>query len=175
MRDLTLIVILTILCTKVVGAQSAQARRAADEDSIREAIIRTQIAHNPVGEQANIFFVSLGKGKGKDAPARFLKRFTGSMIVVKKGSDCHFDPKPLPDLGIDKSSAYMIYGIRDKKTGKPGVQMYIGKIKWISRHRAKLDFRYYSGGLSAGHYTDVLLVRRNGSWSVKDWGTGTVS
>src|SRR2546430_806073 len=89
--------------------------RAVDEDAIREVIVRHLAAHNPVGPQATIFFASFRKDKDVDPPDAFIKRFAPDKISVKKVSECHFDPKPIPKLNIDKDTAFAVYGIRDKK------------------------------------------------------------
>ena len=130
------------------------ARRAAQEDDIREAIFRYEMKNRD-----GIIFLDINYQDPSDS---FMKRFSDVKLSVKKLSAIAPSKKP---------AQRWIY---DRKTGKPGVALWVGKFAWTSDREVIVDGGYYCGSLCAGR-GDFYVVFRDGRWVVEKFDLKIVS
>lgn len=146
------------------GKNSTHLARHAQEDDIRETVIRYQMdewvrdgdkneqdAKDPkdkeIAKQLNsqIFFVSVN---GKDPTDEFLKRLQSVPRVIKK-----------------QSRAQQKHEVTDKDTHTKGIIFRVDKIRWTSDTEVEVEGGYDCGSLGA---VGNLFTLRNegGKWKV---------
>jgi hypothetical protein len=166
----TIILAISVLVaahSKAQGTADA-ARHAAQENDIREAVIRYQMEEwaregdkheedakdkrdQAIAKQLNsrVFFVSI---KGKDPSDEFLKRFQSVPRIVKKRSQA-------------KMNSPKMEWVTDKDTHQPGIILSADEIRWTKENEVEVEGGYHCGGLCAAR--DVFTVRLgNGRWKV---------
>jgi hypothetical protein len=129
-------------------------KRAAQEDDIREAIFRYEMK-----DRASIIFLSINNQDPSDA---FMRRFSDVKLSVKKSSAIAPSKKP-PQRWI-----------YDRKTGKPGLALSVGKITWTSDHGVIVAGGYYCGILCAGG-GDFYVNLRDDLWVVEKFHVKVIS
>lgn len=130
----------------------------AQIDDIREAMFR----HHMEKRGKRIYFLALvdiEKGKREDPSDAFMKRFAGQIPRVAKESE---------------SQASDYEGLRDKKSGEPGVSLTISTIRWVSDTEVHVRSGYYSGGTGAARAT-FFLKKKDERWLVEGASEGTIS
>jgi hypothetical protein len=130
------------------------ARRAAQEDNIREAIFRYEMK-----DREGIIFLNINNQDPSDS---FMKRFSDVKLAVKKWSAIAPAEKPLQRW------------IYDRETGKPGVALSVGKITWTSDHGVIVTGGYYCGSLCAGA-GDFYVIFKDGRWVVEKFDIKVIS
>ncbi len=161
-----------ILLLNAIGYSTqivAQESKPAQEDDIREAVLRFQMqnwiresdkdeaaakdqSEKEIAHALNfeVFFVSTDK---EDPSDEFVKRFHDIPRTVKKGSSAEI-------------SKAMRMPIVDKETQKRGIIFSIGNIHWLGKSHVKVKGGYHCDGLCGAGYTfDVLFEK--GKWIVK--------
>ena len=124
------------------------ADRSAQEENIREAVIREMIG--PKGPRW-LFFLSIEENDPTD---EFMSRFST------------WDPAPMK---ASKATCDFSQGCIDRWTGNHGRGILsVGSIKWLFGDRVEVDGGFVCGGLcgSGGVYQ---LVKRRGRWSVETY------
>jgi hypothetical protein len=164
-----------------VSCSSLTLRTPIDEDSIREAVFRHQLAfwtdvyarYEPASLNEKVFFLSIvvdrsdpifyapigadGKiiqSSTSDPSKEFLNRFANHKPQVKARSNAIKDTK----------------GTKDKETGQAGVIFYAGKITRLSDSDVEVEGGHYENGRSASSET-FYLRKENNKWVV--WKTVT--
>jgi len=130
------------------------AKRTAQEDDIREAIFRYEMK-----ERGSVIFLDIDH---RDPSDSFMRRFSDVKLPVKKLSAIS---------ARTKRSQRWIY---DRKTGKPGVALWVGKFTWTSDHGAIVDGGYYCGSLCAGR-GDFYVALKDGRWIVEKFDLKVIS
>jgi len=130
------------------------ARRAAQEDDIREAIFRYEMK-----ERQGTIFLNINN---QDPSDTFMRRFSDVKLSVKKLSAIAPPKRP---------AQRWIY---DRKTGKLGVALWVGKFTWTSDHGAIVDGGYYCGSLCAGR-GDFYVAPKEGVWVVEKFDLKVIS
>ena len=133
---------------------ASEAVRAAEEDSIREAVFRHQFQYNASGQRqhANAYCLSIRSAdKNTDPSDEFMKRFYGQTPPVRKGSECHW------------TQAHVV----ENRTGKPALIFSISKITWVSDTEVIVDGGYAEAGLSSSGNT-YTVKKRDGKWTVTE-------
>lgn len=178
--------LLILLLAVLAGCRSpAQVSRtmpeAAQEDDIREAVLRYQIgsptspshtdagaiepsATLPPGAQWHrMYFLSLGNNT--DPSDALMQRFLGSTIPVKKVSQSYRD---------EKGGGWDCCQVKDRSSNTLGLIYYVSDIQWLDDDTVSAKSGYYGGGLYARQNT-YTLVRDVAAWKVKDIEYGPVS
>ena len=53
----------------------------------------------------------------------------------------------------------------DKKTGRPAIKVFVGKIGWLNEQSVEVGGGYHCGGLCAAGIT-YELKRKDGKWAI---------
>jgi hypothetical protein len=125
----------------------------ADDDDLREAVLRHLFEHNASGQQrsARVFCLQI-EGRSDPSP-ELLRRFDGNDPPVKRGSLCTY-PRGSARGGVED------------ETGAPGLIFRIDSIEHTGPDSAVVEGGYFEAGLSAsGNIYDV--ARESGRWVVK--------
>src|SRR5262245_40929716 len=132
MRITFVMLLLFVAASTCIGAEN---RSKADEDNIREAVLRYQFDHNASALQksAEVYFIGFGQ-KAADPSDNFMKRFADNKPPVRKSSDSHFVRGK---------------GLLEKKTGKKGLEFSAITIKWISDTEVEVEGGYFEAELSS--------------------------
>jgi hypothetical protein len=121
------------------------ADRRAEEDNIREAIVRDWAG--PKGLK-RLIFVSID---GHDPSDEFLARFADLRpTLVKKSSEQRFDI----------SSEHLV----DRSTGQRGVSLSINSVKWLFGDRAEAEVKTFCGFL-CGSGGVCEMVKKKSRWT----------
>jgi len=160
---------LCLLSSITLLARSARtAGNSADEDDIREAVLRYQMLtwgeegdkavkeatnqnEKAVAEALNfvVLFISVDS---KDPSDAFMKRFEKFPKPVKKLSQSEIDTKSMN-------------AVVDKATGEKGIRFGVGKIRWLGSNSVEVDGGYFCAGLCASGQT-FNVHRKQGVWKV---------
>jgi len=132
------------------------AARAAQEDDIRDAIFRYEMKDHGFPD---VVFLSINNQEPSDA---FMRRFSDVKLSVKKWSAIAPAKEPAQRW------------ISDRETGKPGVALSVGKIKWTSDHGVIVAGGYYCGSLCAGG-GDFYVALKGGRWVVEKFDIKVIS
>lgn len=129
--------------------------RDKQEDDIREAVFRSQIAHedSELGQSKPIvYFLSLWgpDSDGKDPSDDFMKRFAGHTPPVKKYSKSTID-----------DSQYVI----DDETRVRGLIFSVSRITWFGKSKVQVSGGEYAGSLNSSGGT-YYLEKKEGKWIV---------
>ena len=161
MRVLTMLSLLVAL-SSALSARSIDnaATRPAQEEDIREAVIRYQIGQwsrkdprnldpdyakqkSAVHSNLTVCFISIN---GRDPSDEFLKRFRDAPMAVKKFS---------------RAKEHFV--IFDRKTHEEGIILAISEIRWQSDSLAQVDGRFHT--CSSCSWRQTYTVRlENGKW-----------
>jgi archaellum component FlaF (FlaF/FlaG flagellin family) len=142
--------------------------RAADEEDIREVVIRKQMedwyrsgdksvatakdkTEKEVAEHLNfkIFFVSVS---GKDPSDEFIRRLRDIPRTIKKASHCRV---------IKEGGA-----VADRNTGQFGIVFRADAIRWSGKDSVQVEGGYHCGGRCGAGIT-YELQREQSKWIVK--------
>jgi hypothetical protein len=172
-RFLALTLHMTMIVTLTVGFSEALAQnppngpaRAAQEDAIREAVLRYQMEgwardgdkseaeaqdanDKAIAKRLNarVYYLSVNR---KDPSEELLKRFRDFPRTIKK---------------VSESTHTKRLWVADKKTKQPGIIFSADEIHWITDDQVEVDGGYYCGGLCAAG--DVFTVNfDHGTWKV---------
>lgn len=155
--------------------------RPAQEDDIREAVLRYQIGSptSPTHTDAaaleasatpapnsgdvghRMYFLSLGNNK--DPSDALMQRFQTSPIPVKKVSESYWDPK-----------GKLCCQVKEKSTGTLGLIYDVSGLQWLNDDEVKVESGYIAGGMFARSNT-YTLAREGDGWKVKHIEYGPVS
>jgi len=124
-----------------------QDAKSAQEEEIREAIVRYQIANWDLN--AKIYFISIGD---KDPVKQFLERFADLKYPVKGKSASELDK------GVMR-------WVVEKKTKKMGVIFDQGLLQWTNDTKVNVDGGYHCGSLCSASGT-YHVERRDSRWVV---------
>lgn len=126
--------------------------RSDDEEDIREAAFRWELERlaSPRDEVHFLALLSDDGTKLQDPSDKFLARFAGQEVPVRKVSDC------------TRSASE---GVREKETGRRGRLFKVGKVVRLGESEADVEGEYYFNGTSAGGYT-LRVARVKGLWVV---------
>jgi hypothetical protein len=154
-RAIKLSLVVGLLCLASVCAAVPQSG-GADEEAIREAVARYQIAKCDL--KAEIYFLSI---EGKDPPDALLKRLADVNPPVKKKS-------------LSKKTKDAVGEIVEAKTEKVGVIFEQEAIRKSGEGKASVSGGYYCGKLcsTTGVYR---LEQRSGRWVVTGFEPGAQS
>jgi hypothetical protein len=141
--------ILSVLC--LAWHTSAQQPRTAQEDKIREALVRYQIANWDL--RADVYFVQI---QSKDPDKDFLHRFADVSKPVR-GKSASREKKDIAGFHVE-----------ERRTKKRGVVFDQGSITWKNDSTVELEGGYVCASLcmASGIYH---LRRRDGRWSVTEF------
>ncbi len=133
----------------------AQGSRAAQEDDIREAVVRYQIAKWDL--RAEVFFLEI---QFKD-PTDLLRRFADN-------------PKPVRKKSLSRKQKDIVGWVVEKKTKKVGVIFDQEKIKWNSESIVEVEGGYYCVSLcmAGGIYH---VERKADRWVVTEFKVSSIS
>lgn len=149
---------------------SRHAGRSAQEENIREAVIRYELAWTHAGNtvhdegtdragaaiaahlDARLVFVSIN---GKDPSDQFLKRLRNVPCVLKHAC-------PLRKV----SEASTFPWVSDKETHAPGWVVSADDIRWKGRKKAVVEGGVSCGSL-CGEEQEFVVRLRHGRWRVK--------
>jgi hypothetical protein len=170
LRLITVVLTVSVFVVSSARGQGAAdaARHAAEENDIRDAVIRYQMEEwarqgdknerdvkdkrdKAVAKQLNfrVFFVSIN---GKDPSDDFLKRFASVPRTIKKRSQA-------------KMSSPNMEWVTDKDTHQPGIIFSAGEIRWTKESEVEAEGGYHCGRLCGAG--DVFTVQlQNGRWRV---------
>lgn len=160
---------------------SRTAPRAAQEDDIREAVLRYQIGsptsapHTDAAAQEpsvtprpndgdvghRMYFLSLGNNK--DPSDELMRRFQGSTIPIKKVSESYWDKK-----------GKLCCQVKEKGSNTLGLIYSVSNIRWLDDDTVKAQSGYIAGGLFARSNT-YTLAREGDKWKVQHIEYGPVS
>jgi hypothetical protein len=135
---------------------AASSQSSADEDQIREAIVRYQIAKENL--KAEVYFLSV---EGKDPGDSLLKRLADLNPPVKRKSFC-------------KKTKDAVSTIVEVKTEKIGVLFEQGAIRRVSETKADVPGGYLCGSLCSANGV-YHLTARDGRWVVTGFDPGAQS
>ena len=144
-----------VLLALVSPSTRAQAA-ASDEDQIREAVARYQVAKSDV--KAEIYFLAID---GKDPSEALLKRLADLNPPVKRKS-------------LSKKTKDAFGTIVEAKTEKIGVLFEQGAIRRLSETKVDVVGGYLCGGLCSASGTYHLELRE-GRWLVTSFEVGAKS
>jgi hypothetical protein len=133
-------------------AQSKQQKKG-QEDEIREAIIRYQIANWELFAEA--YFIEI---QSKDPSKDFLAKFADMSKPVKEKSASRIRKKDAGDFHVE-----------DRRTRKRGVIFNQESINWKSDSEVEVEGGYSCASLCAAGGI-FYLSRQNGKWSVMKYG-----
>jgi hypothetical protein len=139
-----------VLCFWIALQSSSslgQDANLAQEEDLREAIVRYQIANWDLN--AKVYFISI---KDKDPAKQFLERFADVKYPVKGKSASKQDKSPMN-------------WVVEKKTKKIGVVFDQGLLRWSSDTQVSAEGGYYCGSLCSAGGT-YHVERREGRWLV---------
>jgi hypothetical protein len=107
----------------------------SEEDSIREAVFRTQFEDNVSGqrENANAYFLSVEGGS--DPSDELLRKFEGHTPAVK----------PVSASTLEAGTALVL----DRESGLPGLIFDVGEIRWIKGDEVEVEGGYEEASESA--------------------------
>jgi hypothetical protein len=121
------------------------ADRNVQEWNIYESLVRDLIGRN---RRSRVVFLRVD---GSDPTDELMARFNASGLPVMKASEAHFD------LAVD--------GYVDRSTGKRGVLIQVGSIRWVFGDRVEVN-----GGLGCGQLCGFggiyQIVKSKGRWTV---------
>jgi hypothetical protein len=163
------VVILLLNATWYPRHVTAQQSKSAQEEDIREAVLRFQMenwiresdkdeatakdqSEKEIAHALNfeVFFVSTGK---KDPSDEFVKRFKDVPRTVKKASSAEI-------------SKEVRMPVVDKETQKRGIIFSVDSIRWLEKSHVKVEGGYHCDGLCGAGYTfDVRFEKEK--WVVR--------
>lgn len=162
-------IILLLYVTGFSCQIGAQESKSAQEDDIREAVLRFQMqnwirdaekdiaeasdsADKEIAENLNfkVFFISINE---KDPSHEFLGRFPDIPRSLKKASASETDEKHR-------------FKVLDKETHQFGIIFSADRIRWLRRDLVEVEGGYYCDGLCAADITFRLRLL-NGKWTIK--------
>lgn len=158
----------------MLGAFALPVLAAADnghlsqEDEVREVVFRHLLDNNEYstrGESFGCYCLALGYRERKktvdpsdlfkdiliDPSHAFMKRFADHKTVYK-ASVCR-------EKVLDE--------VRDRRTGKPGLLLFVTDIAWISETEVKVTAEYHMANLASAGFTYIVKLQ-NGAWNVTD-------
>jgi|HubBroStandDraft_6_1064221.scaffolds.fasta_scaffold635894_2 hypothetical protein len=177
----TLCFLIPIVLGQTVSGRSQSSEpatsRTQQEDDIREAVLRSQMLEWIKGEDEGVkaaksasdreiaehfnfktFYVSVDE---KDPSEDFLTRFKDIPRSVKKLSESEIDKR------------YRLTVV-DKKTHKPGIIFYVGKLEWKKSDSVEIKGGYHCDGLCAAGITFRLKLVK-GTWIIEERRTNWIS
>jgi hypothetical protein len=170
------VVLLFLVASAAWCQEAATKKQVAEEEDIREAVIRHQMRgwisgseeslakakeanEKAVAKEMNfkIFFVSVNS---KDPTDDFIKQLQNIPRTIKKASA--------------SETIEWIHAVVDKATGQRGIIFSADAIRWKSKNSVEVEGGYYCDGLyGAGMTFKLRLV--NGKWIVKSAGMRWIS
>ena len=153
--------VLTTACsstTRLTPLVRAPADRGAEEEEIRESIVRYQIAHWYTNVEAEVFFVSV---EDADPSPEFLHRFFGMPRGVEGGSRAD-TPKGSQRWVLEKS------------TRKHGALLFLSAIQWHSTDLVKVDGGFYCG-VTCAATGEYRVQRKSEHWTVTNFDVSLIS
>lgn len=123
---------------------------AAGEISLREALYRYQFTNNVANHPETIRVYFLSMGTGREVDSELIASFREHEPVVKSAMMAEVKP----------------WGVKDQKTGEPGLVFTTGIIRWLNPRRAQVDGGFYQSKILS---TSSLyeLAWTNGGWCVE--------
>ncbi len=127
---------------------TAQQQKAAQEDEIREAIVRYQIKNWDL--RADVYFIEI---QSKDPSKAFLQRFADIVKPVKAKSESR------------KKNDFVSFHIEDRRTKKLGVVFDQGAINWKTDSAVEVEGGYSCASQCNGGGI-YYLRKQDRRWSV---------
>jgi hypothetical protein len=136
------------------------AKRAAEEDNIREVVFRHLFTHNHSSMQQNaaVYFLSVGSlepGDSRDPSDGLMKKFVGHTPVVRGVT------RVTPETMQRGTWA------KDTETGEVGLIFFVEEIKWLSDRGVDVKAGYYELGDNNAAAYRIRVVRRDDQWEVE--------
>ena len=118
-------------------------------NAVSEAVLRSLFAKYGPSHPAHQFFIQVRGRVTSDPSAGFMRRF-------EKNS-----PPVLPGSGVATG-----FQTRSRRTGKPGVLFWVGRITFEGDNRAQVECGYRATGRD-GASLSCTLERKDGRWLAK--------
>lgn len=151
-RRLSLLMLaILLLVAPIVSAVPAVNDRSAEEDDLRETVVRYQIANWDL--RADVYFVEI---QSKNPSPSFLRRFKDLNKPVM--------PKSASKEKRDVAGSH-VFHVEERHTKKFGVVFEQGGIRWVDASTAEVEGGYVCATLCSadGIYR---LTRKDGHWKV---------
>ncbi len=154
----------------MLGAFALPVLAAADnghlsqEDEVREVVFRHLLDNNEYstrGESsvATVLRPATASTKTVDPLDLFKElQIIGIVLALMKNSDTK--SVSIPSVCRPK----VLYEVRDRRTGKPGLLLFVTDIAWISETEVKVTAEYHMANLASAGFTYILKLQ-NGAWT----------
>ncbi len=131
----------------LAGSQSGRAAEGEEDEAIREAVFRFQIALETKGDPGRILCLGVGNGGQRQSPSPTLMRRFADDARVRSVASCRVQPG----------------GVVDTETGGDATLATTASIKRVGRSEAHVQGGYYRNARSSEHYT-YRVVREEQGW-----------
>jgi len=156
-RILLSLVVFTQIIVMLSRSQCyAQVSKASQEDDIREAVVRYQIANWDL--RADVFFLGI---QSKDPTVQFLSRFADITKPVRKKS-------------LSTEEKKVMKHVTEKRTYKFGVIFDQETIKWDGESVAEVEGGYYCGSFCGAGGT-YRVEQKSNRWIVTQFKVSIIS
>ena len=139
--------LLLSLQSAALAAQAGRGGRSGERDEIIEAVFRYQIEHHSPARGYRVYYLAVGGGRLLPPADRFMRRFGGHLLPVKKFVRSAYEPVRLEAEG--------------------GIVLGVGSIERVGKRKVKVygySFTRFSEGLNW-----IFDLRREGRvWVVTD-------
>jgi len=129
------------------GSQFGRAADGDEDEAIREAVFRFQIAFETEGDPGRVLCLGIGNGGRRQSPAPTLMRRFADGDRVRSVASCRVQPDRVVDT----------------ETGGDATLATTGSIKRVGRSEAHVQGGYYRNARSSEHYT-YRVVREEQGW-----------